>query len=568
MTINREEKKEKILLAFLPYWTPYIPPMGITTLKSYLQKFGYPVKTVDSNVKIGFKKLYEKYLDLLKSFIPEEKLGNFYNIGHGTLYNHMMTHLHSQQDEEYLELVKIMKYENYYVELTNEQAKQLNGVMDEFYEKLEEYLVDLIETEKPDIFGCTLYYGTLPASMFAFKLVRERYPHIKTAGGGGSFADHLTKDSPNFDRFLEKSEGYLDKIFIGQSQLLFIKWLQGELDESQRVFTLKDIGAVPLGVSTDVDVPDLSDLNVGDYIYLPAAGSRSCPFNCGFCNVKAFWGKHRVKNVNQTIHEMTELFKKYGNQLFFTLDSLLNSYITDLAKEFIKSDVSLYYIGYFKPCKQSCDVENTMLWRRGGFYRARLGVESGSQRMLDLINKGITVDQIRETIRCLAYAGIKTTAYWLVGYPGETEEDFQMTLDLIEELQNDIWESECNPFYYFYSGQEQGGEWSKRRRLLYPESSTDKLITQTWTLDIEPQREEVYRRMNRFVEHCDKLGIPNPYTIRELYEADERWKRLHKNAVPSIIELTDRKTYIDELKHLDQLVLTEELEEDDGDFNI
>ena len=66
-----------------------------------------------------------------------------------------------------------------------------------------------------------------------------------------------------------------------------------------------------------------------------------------------------------------------------------------------------------------------------GFY---LGVESGSQRMLDLMRKDITVDQIRDAFRWCRDAGIKTIASTIIAVPGETEEDLRQTNELLEEI--------------------------------------------------------------------------------------------------------------------------------------
>jgi radical SAM superfamily enzyme YgiQ (UPF0313 family) len=564
--INNQSSNEKILLVFLPFWTPYLPPQGMTTLKSFLGKHGYHVKTVDVNMMGQFRLFYSKYFDTLKEYIPQGKRGNFYNIGHDVLFNHMMGHLDYRDEGKYIEYVKEVIYKTYYTLLDNREVLQLNGILAEFYACLQDYLLDLVEKEEPVIFGSTAYYGTLPASLFAFRLVKEKYPHIKTAVGGGSFADHLLVGSPNFNRFIESTKEYLDQVFIGQGQFLFLKWLRGELDHSRRVHTLQDIGNKTTDIASDGDIPDLTDLNPIEYNFLAATGSRSCSYQCGFCNVQKFWGKHRVKNVAQTVDEMILQYEKYGMQLFFMYDALLNSYITDFAKEFLKRDKTLYYVGYLRACPEACDINHTMLWRRGGFYRARMGVESGSQRVLDLIGKEITVEQIRGTITSLAYAGIKTTTYWLIGYPGETEEEFRMTMDIVEELKDDIWESECNPFNYFYSGQNSENEWAAKRMLLYPGDMSKMMMTPTWTLDIEPKREEVYQRMNRFVQHCDKLGIPNPYSIHEIYKADERWKKLHKNAVPSFADLKDVKVYIDESNKLKEFIFAQTAKQDKGDF--
>ncbi|MCP4147399.1 MAG: radical SAM protein, partial [bacterium] len=206
-------------------------------------------------------------------------------------------------------------------------------------------------------------------------------------------------------------------------------------------------------------------------------------------------------------------------------------------------------------------------WRRGGFYRARIGVESGSQKVLDLMEKNITVDQIKSTVSSLAYAGIKTTAYIVVGHPGETEEDFQQTLTLMEELKDDIWEAECNPFTYFFSGQLKSAEWAAKRALLYPQWAKEMLITQTWYVNSEPTREAMYDRVARFVSHCRKLGISLPWSLKDVDNSDQRWKRLHKNAVPPLLELINKERYIDECKTVAQLHFARDTPGDDMDFD-
>lgn len=559
-------KPKKVLLVFLPFWTPYIPPQGITTLKHYLQARGHCVATADVSMDDNLRELYERYLDTLKEYIPYQKRGNFVNIGHDVLLNHMMAHINYTDENKYRDLVKIIIYKTYYWDVTDAQVDMLSVILTDLYTRLEKRLLQLMEDEKPDVFGSTAYCGTLAACVFAFRLVRKHYPHVKTAVGGGSFSDQLIPGTPNYDRFLEETKDSIDKIVIGEGRIIFDKWLKGELPEEQRVYTVKDVGGEIVDISTDVDIPDLSEMDLSKYLFMAVTGSRSCPYECSFCNVKIFWGNHKIKNVKQTVGEMSRQFKQYGHRLFFMYDALLNTFIDDLSREIIDSGEPLYYVGYLKAGKAACNIENTMRWRRGGFYRARLGVESASQKMLDIINKKITPQEIRESIVSLAYAGIKTTAYWIIGHPHETEEDFQQTLDMVEELRNDLWEVECNPFNYFYSGQQKADEWSEKRRLLYPEYADDMLISQTWTLDIEPKREEVYRRMNRFVQHCDKLGIPNPYTIQDIYKADERWKRLHKNAVPSIVQLKDPANFYVEDRKVREFIFASSAMKDDGDF--
>ncbi len=562
------ETTNKILLALLPYWTPLIPPQGSAQMKVFLGKYGYKVKTIDANVETEFKEIYEVYFDMLKKYIPENHWGNFYNIGHDVLRNHMMAHFNNANgvgtEETYKELVKLLVYNTYYWNLDEEQLCQLDAVIDRFYSELERYILHLLEEEKPTVLGLTAHLGTLGASMFAFKLAKEKYPGIMTVVGGSMFAGELPMSSPDFEIFLEKAP-YIDKVIIGEGEQLFLKLLRGEIPASKRIITLKEINDRRIDIAS-LELPDLSDFDLTRYPFNAAFISKSCPHQCRFCSVVAFFGEFREKNVSQAVDQLTQLYKKHGVQLFHMLDSLANPFMTALAGELIDRDLSYYMDFYMRVSEEVCDPEKTYLWRRGGLYRTRLGIETGSQRLLEAMDKGITVAQSKAAIKSLAGAGIKTTTYFVVGFPGETEEDFQQTLDFLEELRNDIWQMECNPFYYYYTGQPEGDKWANQRMLLYPEYARDLLISQTWILNCEPSREERFKRLFRLVEHCKKLGIPNPYSTEEIYEADKRWKNLHENAVPSVIEFQDRGVYIDENKHVKKLISAREFSQESGDF--
>jgi len=232
---------KKILLGLLPYWTPLIPPQGITSLKVFLEKHGFKVKTVDANVENAFKVIYESYFLTLKKVIPESHWGNFYNIGHDVLRNHMMACFNRTDEKEYHELVRILVYNTFFYTLNPQQVNQLSGHIDRFYEELEKYFIHLLETEKPDVVGLAAHLGTLAASMFAFRLIKERYPDILTAAGGSIFAGELPMQSTDFTYLLEKTP-YIDKVIIGQGEQLLLKLLEDELSPSQRVYTMKDIG--------------------------------------------------------------------------------------------------------------------------------------------------------------------------------------------------------------------------------------------------------------------------------------------------------------------------------------
>lgn len=551
--MNELKKKKKILLGLLPYWTPLIPPMAISYLKAYLKRYDYSVTIVDLNIEVEFKELYHAYFNKLKEFVEEGKRVNFYNIGHDVLQNHMTAHINYEDETRYFELVEVLIYQNYFVHLNEQQISGLNRVLNRFYSTLEEYLIRLVEKIEPDVFGLTVYNHTLPASLFAFRLVKARYPHIKTLMGGGIFMWQLPLGSPELDFFLEKTTGYIDKLFVGEGQHLFLKYLEGELPESQRLYTRKDIDNKRLAFS-EIGIADHTELEVEQYQYLATQASKSCPFRCKFCTINPYFGDFVEKDPTLLVEEMTKMSEMYDKKVFLLMDSLINPIVDKISDALLKVDNVFYWDAYLRIGEEVCSIENTLKWRRAGFFRARIGTESGSQRILDLMDKHITLDQIRKSLASLAYAGIKNTTFWIIGYPGETEADFQMTLDFVEELKDDIYEAEFNPFTYFYAGQVDFDKWVNKTKLLYPASARDMLLTQTWIVDVEPSREVTFDRLNRFVQHCLKLGIPNPYSLNEIFHADERWKKLHPNAVPPLVELMEKGASINECRCIEKLL--------------
>ena len=573
--MNANTKKEKILLVLLPFWTPLTPPLGITCLNVFLKKQGYNTTAVDASAEDELRQFSNQYFTTLDRCIPDDKKGNFYSIVNNVLRNHLMVHINYEDEEKYLELLKILIYKNFYVTLEKDYLVKLVNIVAGFYARLEPYFIDLLDREKPTILGLSVYSDTLPASVFCFRLARSTYPDIMTVMGGGVFADLLAPGSPNLEFFLEKTQSYIDKIVIGEGEHLFLEILGMKTSEkneinhretSKRVFTLADIDFKLLDLSM-AEPLDFSSYNLSSYPYLVSYTSRSCPFQCSFCSETVQWGKYRKKSVPQVVKELKELSRINKGQLFLLGDSLLNPVINDLADELLQAEESIYWEGWLRISPEACDIANAFKWRRAGFYHARLGIESGSPRILELMGKKIQVEQIKQTLFNLSMAGIKTTTLWIVGYPGETEDDFRQTLALIEELKDYIYEAEGTPFWYYLTGQSNSNEWSKKTsELLYPAEAKDMLLVQTWILSGEPSREETYARLNRFTQHLRELRIPNTYSLHEIYKADERWQNLHRDAVPPLVAFTGSQAFIDENKRVKELSIIEDTGLEDQGF--
>jgi radical SAM superfamily enzyme YgiQ (UPF0313 family) len=531
---------EKILLMLMPFWTPLIPPLGIACLQSSLRAHGYRVAIADANQQADIWKRYYLYHNALMKCVPERLRGNFFNTGHNVLRHHCMAYLNGHELSDHRELIGRIVAAHYFCDITMEQAGMLDEIVADFHRDVERYVLDQLEKYQPGIVGLSVYSGNLAASLHTFRVVKAHDPRITTIMGGGIFADQLAIGTPDFNSFVERTP-FIDKMIVGEGEILLLKYLQGELPAGKKVYSIEDNGGGHLDLAT-AQPPDFSGLPLQVYPQMATFVSRSCPFQCRFCSETVQWGKFRKKGAGQVADELVELYERHRTQIFMFGDSLLNPFIADFSGEMIRRGLPYYWDGYLRADQHVCDPENARKWRRGGLYRARLGVESGSQRVLDLMDKRISTGQIRGALTSLAQAGIKTSTYWVIGFPGETEEDFSQTLELIEEMQDSIWEAECNPFWYYPSAQVGSDAWFNDNgvSLLYPERFSDRFMVRTWVVSGHPEREVIYDRVRRFMELCDRVGIPNPYTLRDLHLADRRWHRLHHNAVPMISSFNTR----------------------------
>lgn len=574
---------DKLVLISLPFNDPQIPPLGLSLIKGYMSDHNYKVKIIDANIEIQFRKIQDSYFSIIEKYIPANRMGNYYSVRLDIIQNHMMGYLYySNQleqgvlrncettielEEEYIDLVRVIIAKNFYFDISENDIKNLNKIVVNYFKKLRTYIEKLIQLEEPTLFGISVNSVTLPSSLFSFKLAKEINTSIKTVIGGGIFADELSINSINLDYFVNKTP-YIDKIIMGAGESLLLQYLRGELDEERKIFTIDDINQSNCE-REKFSRQDLSDFNLVFYSYVPAYASFGCPFNCSFCTIPMQWGKYRKKEPKQTATELIDLYKKHGFQLVYIVDSLLNPIIDELCYELRKYETPIYWDASLRVSQEVKKYDNALLWRKSGFYRARIGVETGSQRLLDLMNKKTSLAQIKESLASLANAGIKTTTFWVIGYPGETEDDFLKTLEFVEDIKDDLYETTFRPYLYYKSvdgaNDNHSGVFGSYR--LYPEDFKEKLIIEQWVPDNEPNRDIIYDRVNRFHQHIINLGIPNPYTLAELDLADKRWLALHENAVPPLIKFRDKSSTLDECRKIEQVFRIKEKINDNIEFN-
>ncbi|MCK4669665.1 MAG: cobalamin-dependent protein [Nanoarchaeota archaeon] len=166
---------------------------------------------------------------------------------------------------------------------------------------------------------------------------------------------------------------------------------------------------------------------------------RGCPFNCSFCSTSTMFGrKVRLRSPERSIEEIEHCIEVYGAKDISFWDDLMT-----INKEWMKQFCELLIEKKLDITWTCCarvdtvDKETLILMKKAGCWNIFFGIESGSQELLDNINKGITLAQIRRTVKDCQDVGIEIRASFMLALPGETPELAQKTIDFAKELNPD-----------------------------------------------------------------------------------------------------------------------------------
>jgi radical SAM superfamily enzyme YgiQ (UPF0313 family) len=519
ITVENDPQKN-ILLLLPPFYTPFTPPLGISILKAYLEQHGYSVTCFDFNTVPRLWVMHHRYFETLRKLEGITTYHGYTNLWY-VLQAHMLAHLNGVDAAGCAKLLSVV-LPTYGIKPEGGVMGALVGTVAAFFRDLEEELGARFDLERFGVVGTSTYSTSLAASLFIHKAVKRKHPHIKTVMGGGVFADDLAAGSANLETLLAEYPE-VDHVVLGEGELLLRDILEGRHGD-RRLLKLGDFGRTTLDMK-DVPVPDYTDFDLGDYLHLCIEGARSCPFQCSFCSETVQWGEYRKKPLGTLAKQMIHLAERYDNKTFYMGDSLMNPYIEDLCGSLLKEKADIVYDGYLRADKITTHRERARRWARSGLVRARLGIESASLRVLDSMDKKTTPEGISEALKSLANAGIRTSTLWIVGYTGETEQDFQETLDFISEHHRFIYELDVHYYYYYPYGQVSSR--LHQSYPLYPEEVRQAVKFQQWEIvDANPTREEKFDRLVRMNDLAVKLGIPNLHTLEQRYAAERRWHQL------------------------------------------
>ncbi len=286
-----------------------------------------------------------------------------------------------------------------------------------FYPFFRPRLEALLERERPDYIGISFSYLSQALAGFAILgFIRHHCPEVRTIAGGGLITSWLQSPSWN-EPFAE----LIDHCIGGAGETELLRLLGGRAQ-------------APLG-SFDYDDFELKRYLAPGTI-LPYAASSGCYWKkCRFCPDYAEDLPYLKKPETQVIEELQALTARYDPVLVHLLD---NAVSPSLMRALIDQPLHAAWYGFARFERQLEDPDFCLALKRSGCTMLKLGLESGSQQVLDRLNKGIELGRVARILANLSRASIATYVYLLFGTPEETETEALMTLDFVKKHHREI----------------------------------------------------------------------------------------------------------------------------------
>ena len=213
---------------------------------------------------------------------------------------------------------------------------------------------------------------------------------------------------------------------------------EGKIIETQKRPFLKDLDSLPIVDRNMIKSNLYTRPDTEEAVGLIEV-SRGCPYKCIFCLVPVAYGSvHRTRSVENVMLEIRICVKKYGITNFHfksDLFSFKREWVLELCKEIIKNKLNIKWFANSRA--DTIDQELIFLMKNSGCFALAIGVESGSQKILDKIGKKTNLNQIKNTFNLCRREKIKTYAYFIIGFPWDTENTIRETIDFSKKIDPD-----------------------------------------------------------------------------------------------------------------------------------
>lgn len=313
---------------------------------------------------------------------------------------------------------------------------------------IEQFVEDFIFT-RTRVIGFAVNITSLFIANILSKAIKERAPDTLIVwGGAGTYFDH--------PRDLVKPS-FADIYVLGEGEAALLSIVRDFYDKKPittrpGVLLCQDAGRRPALPSSEIaqlnDIPfptfegfNLLEYNLGENTRpLPLLLSRGCVRRCSYCIDYIMWPKYRFRSPTHVMEEIRYHLSENNAKIFHFNDLACNGnleQLSELCDLIIKSEFLFHWESYALVRK---DMKPDLFHRmkKSGCQTLIFGVESGSDRILKLMRKNYTAQEASRALQLSHEAGIHTNINLIVGFPGETEQDFNETVRFLKENKNVI----------------------------------------------------------------------------------------------------------------------------------
>lgn len=313
------------------------------------------------------------------------------------------------------------------------------------YSQNGDYEADLKEFN-PDYLVVNIATPTLEHDLDAVKKAKEICPNVVTIAKGAAFltlADRIIKEHNELDfGILGEAENTLKEILEGKPKAEILGLYYKENDEvkftGNRPF-IEDLDSLPFPARHLVD-NNIYRRPDNNKVQATIKVSRGCPFHCFFCLATPVSGaKVRRRSPENIVAEIKECVEKYNIKNFLFWSDIFNidkDWTMKLCQAIIDSGLKITWSANTRA--DTADLEMADMMYKSGCRLVSIGVESGSQYMLEKMGKKITLNDVRRTVKVFKKAKIRIYNYFVIGLPWETEETVEETIKFAIELNSDF----------------------------------------------------------------------------------------------------------------------------------
>lgn len=308
-----------------------------------------------------------------------------------------------------------------------------------------DFEADLKEFQ-PNYLVANIATPTFKSDMMAVQLAKEILPNICTIVKGAPFLTY------NTNTIYENP--FIDYVIMGEAELTLKDILDGvpncdilgicyrenfqPVKNDKRPF-IDNLDILPFPARHLVDNSIYKRPDNGK-VQAVIKVARGCPFHCFFCLATPVSGaKVRTRSPENIVAELKECIEKYNIKNFLFWSDIFNfnrEWTLELCQKIIESGLKITWSSNTRA--DTMDDEMAKMMYKSGCRLVSIGVESGSQKMLDNIGKKITLDDIRNTVKILKKNKIKIYNYFVIGLPWETEETVEETIKFAIELDSNF----------------------------------------------------------------------------------------------------------------------------------